>query len=71
MGSVGEVLRCDQHEATRSFRVKIKDKEQVTNNKHNNTNKEQKQRTTRTQNTIKNKEKQVQETKPENKRQDR
>ena len=33
--------------------------------------KEQKQRTTRTQNTIKNKEKQVQETKPENKRQDR
>ena len=66
-----EVWHGDQHEAIRSLRDEIKDKEQATNNKQTNTSKEQTQGTTRTQNTIKNKEKQVQETKPENKRQDR
>jgi hypothetical protein len=57
MGSVGEVLRGDQHEAIRSLRGKIKDKEQTIKNK---------QRTR-----SRTKKKQVQETKPENKRQDR
>ena len=55
MGRMGEVLRGDQHEAIRSLRDKIKDKEQTTKNKHNNTSEEQTQRTTRTQNTITNK----------------
>ena len=55
MGSVGEVLRGDQHEAIRSLRGKIKDKEQAIKNKQ------------RTRSSTK--KKQVQETKPENKRQ--
>ena len=68
---MGEVLHGDQHEAIRSLRDEIKDKEQTTKNEQNNTSKEQTHATTRTQNTIKNKEKQVQETKPKNKRQGR